>query len=646
VALGVASVAAACGGTSSSGGNNGGGSSRPANTAVLGVWQEPNSFLAAGITASSTFSYLIDAPSAEGLLWYRSTEETKNATSLADYWAPSLATEVPTTTNGDVKTSGCPTPDSAMCVTWKLRPGVKWHDGSTFTSHDVCATFQFYFLKYGADKNPTPILSTSGWDQVKGCKEDSPTQATVEWKSQFGPYLAIGSGVYGILPAKVLDTAFAAQGGKGADVGKTQFNVDLSTGSGNSAAFKGNETLDKMIDGTGPYVFQSIKKGGEADFVKNNNYWNKDHMPKMDKVVFKFEAKLTNELDGIKSGDIDGGFDYRLYNLKALTDAAAGGKVKVSTIPDSGAEHIDMNLCAASDAQRKLCGPNAYANPYTADKTIRQAIIMALDRKTIVHDQAQDKTVIPADSSLYLGAEYIRDQSIPTTAYDPAGASKLLDQAGYKADPKNCKQTDGSVLRAYSDGTCIRVNVGTTDNNPSRVATESEVQSMLGKVGIGVLEPFSPNKPAGDFFDSFQNRGPLYTHQFDMAMYTTTLSAPAEPDSFWAGYHADCGGKCADLNQVPSAANAGQGQNSTGEDNPVLDKAMDDARHTIDLAQRTTFYKAAEKELAKDLAEIPLYQQVTVDAFSANVQGVQLNDLVWDFNIADWSCKNNQCNQS
>src|SRR4029077_8211505 len=80
---------------------------RAGGTLNLGVWQEPSSFLAAGITDSLTFSYLIDAPVAEGLLWYRSANETSSAKTLADYWAPDLATEVPTTANGVVKTSGC-----------------------------------------------------------------------------------------------------------------------------------------------------------------------------------------------------------------------------------------------------------------------------------------------------------------------------------------------------------------------------------------------------------------------------------------------------------------------------------------------------------------------------------------------------------
>jgi ABC-type transport system substrate-binding protein len=115
------------------------------------------------------------------------------------------------------------------------------------------------------------------------------------------------------------------------------------------------------------------------------------------------------------------------------------------------------------------------------------------------------------------------------------------------------------------------------------------------------------------------------------------VSSPAEADSWWTAYHSS---------QIPNAANKGQGQNTTGEMNAAVDTAMDKARATIDLAARTALYKQAEAQLANDLPELPLFQQVTVDAYSANVQGVLPNDIIWDFNIADWSCTNNQCNQS
>jgi len=43
---------------------------------------------------------------------------------------------------------------AAMCVTWHLRQGVRWDDGSELTSHDVCDTFDFHWLAYGALGKP------------------------------------------------------------------------------------------------------------------------------------------------------------------------------------------------------------------------------------------------------------------------------------------------------------------------------------------------------------------------------------------------------------------------------------------------------------------------------------------------------------
>ncbi|TMD02277.1 MAG: hypothetical protein E6J03_09825 [Chloroflexi bacterium] len=112
LAAGALVVLAACG--SGGGGSGSTASSAPSSnpavnggTLTVGVLQEPTSFLAAGIVDSMTYSYAADAPVTEGLLWYRSKNETANARTLADFWRPDLATEVPTTANGDVKTSGC-----------------------------------------------------------------------------------------------------------------------------------------------------------------------------------------------------------------------------------------------------------------------------------------------------------------------------------------------------------------------------------------------------------------------------------------------------------------------------------------------------------------------------------------------------------
>src|SRR6185295_13569515 len=67
---------------------------------------------------------------------------------------PLLATEVPAVENGAVRLR----PDGGMDVTWKLRPGVTWHDGTPFTSADVKFTVDAI---NGPNYNPE---STDGFD--------------------------------------------------------------------------------------------------------------------------------------------------------------------------------------------------------------------------------------------------------------------------------------------------------------------------------------------------------------------------------------------------------------------------------------------------------------------------------------------------
>ncbi|GAC1339219.1 MAG: peptide ABC transporter substrate-binding protein [Candidatus Dormibacteria bacterium] len=672
--LGTLTLAVAACGSSGGGGTS---SSAPGDTPLanaanggtlnLGIWQEPTSFLAAGITDSLTFSYLEDAPIQEGLLWYKSTDETQSAKSIADYFKPWLATEVPTVANGDVKTSGCAgvkknpllnysalgtagssaytsgtagTVTPAMCVTWKLRDGVVWHDGSKFSSHDVCDTYQFFYLKYG-DKNPTALLSTTGWDQAIDCTEKDPLTAVVSFKTKYGPYLALSSGVYGVLPSSILDKAFAA-GAETPDhaagnVEMYKSTVDLSVGSKNPLAFKGSQTLDLMMDGTGPYVFQSVEAGKALTMVQNKNYWNKAHKPHLDSLVFKVQSDLSAEVNAAKAKDIDMGFDFRLYNLKTLLDVAKTGALAVQTIPDSGAEKLDMNVCANA---RGLCGATAKQSPFTADKNVRRAILTGIDRQDIINSQAAGKTIIPQDAWQYLGIEYIKDPTTnPQTKYDPAAAQKLLEDNGYKLSPA----CDGGQTRANAAGKCLNLDLGTTSNNPSRVATESLIAGYLQKIGIHVNTPFTPNLKPGKFFGSFADGGPLYTHNFDMAQYTNTASSPAEPDSYYSGYHADCGGTCPSDNQIPSAANKGNGQNATGEANTALDKEFDLGRSSVDLTERTKHYKKVEALLAQDLPEVPLYQQVTVNSYTTKLQQFKPNDLVWDWNSYDWYCTGGKC---
>jgi len=330
-------------------------------------------------------------------------------------------------------------------------------------------------------------------------------------------------------------------------------------------------------------------------------------------------------------------FDLRLANLPQLVAASAAGALTVQTVADAGAEKVDLNMCAG--VARACDSPGARRSPYTAERAVRRAILAGINRQAIIDRVAAGRSTIPPDSWLSLGLPELRDADVPTTAYDPAAAAKILDQAGYALSP-NC---DGGKTRAFADGSCMEINFGTTLDDATRLTVQSLIATDLAAIGIRVVQPFTPNVNAGAFFDNFADGGPLYNHAFDAAMYAESLVSPGEPDRYYSVYHGDCRGSCPASSQIPSTANSGTGQNVTAENDGDLDRSLDAGRRSVDSATRLRAYRAVQRTLARDLPEVPLYQHLTVNAHSAAIQGILDNEVLWDFNVADWFCTSGRC---
>ncbi len=568
------------------------GSPKSGGTVTVASWQEPDTLLAAGITDSMTHAYADVNPVMEGLLRGKAVVDVPKNPKIADYWEPQLATNVPTVENGDVKVNG-----TTMDVTWKLRHNVKWHDGMPFTSKDVKSTFDFWWVKY-KDKNPTPVISTSGWDQVTGVDTPDDFTAVVHFKSIFGPYLGFGAGPYGILPDHLLQQVWAKSG----DITKEKLNIAIPGG------FNGSDTMDKWMVGTGPFMFKEWVTGDHMTLVKNPHWWG-SHQPYLDTITVKFEPDTNTQLADLRTNTIDMGLDFRAALLSPLSHL---DQVTTTILPDSGAEKIDLNL----------------HNAFLQDKAVRQAILMGIDRQKIVDTLLESKTTVPPDSWLCLGTGgWCQDPSAKHTQFDPAAAKTLLDNAGYKVDAKNC----GSGFRsspagAPTNGKCLEVKLVTTSGNALREQQEVVIASDLKLVGIKVTQPFN-NPRAGKLFGAYSNGGVLYTHIFDMAMYTNTYGAPAEPDGFYAGYHSS---------QIPTDANGGNGQNDTFTNDPRVDAAFTKGRAAVAQADRKQAYVDAQKALADIIPEVPLYQQLTVIAYNKKLVGFKGNDFFWMNNAEDW----------
>ena len=164
-----------------------------------------------------TSQNLVDIPFSmvEGLV---TTDENNNYIAV-------LAREIPTEENGLIERRT----DGLLDMTWRLRDGVRWHDGVPFTSEDVCFTWRFVAGEGSQTYNRDQYLG------IIGCRMADEHTVVFTWDDEYGYYAGLFEA---ILPAHVL-------GGMSNEeiVNYTPYN-------------RGVETT-----GTGPFKFAEWKAG-------------------------------------------------------------------------------------------------------------------------------------------------------------------------------------------------------------------------------------------------------------------------------------------------------------------------------------------------------------------------------------------------
>ncbi|HEX7949260.1 MAG TPA: ABC transporter substrate-binding protein [Candidatus Limnocylindrales bacterium] len=169
-----------------------------------------------------------------------------------------------------------------------------------------------------------------------------------------------------------------------------------------------DKSILRDANGTGPYMLANWDAGNRMDFKANPNYWgNQARTPNLefqwsDQAVSRTQALVAGTVDGI---DNPGAEDIK--TIEANADLKFNQRAGLSTL------YVGMNVLKA---------------PWT-DVKVRQAIAMAIDRKSLV-----DNFYPPGSEA----ADYFTPCAIPFACvgdkwydYDPAGAKALLTQAGF-----------------------------------------------------------------------------------------------------------------------------------------------------------------------------------------------------------------------
>ncbi|TCR70063.1 peptide ABC transporter substrate-binding protein [Bosea sp. BK604] len=484
---------------------------------------------------------------------------------------PKLAAEIPTKQNGGLSADG-------TTVTWKLKPGVKWHDGKPFTADDVVFNWEY------ASDPATAAYTTGSYTGIKVEKADDLTVKVIYPQPQ--PFWADPFvGVAGMIIPKHLFQDY-----KGAKSREAPANL-------------------KPV-GTGPYKFADFKPGDILTGERFADYHVKNQ-PHFDTIEIKGGGDAVSAARAVlQTGEFDYAWNMQVED-EVLKRMETGGRGRVLTVPSGNIEFIILNT---TDPWTEVDGERSSVktkHPTLSDPKVRQAMNLLLDRDSVqkfIYGRGGTAT-----------ASFVNNPKMfksPNLKYEFSidKANKILDDAGYKRGADGIREKDGKKLKY----------VFQTSINAPRQKTQAIIKQACQRAGID-LELKSVT--ASVFFSSDVANPDTYTKLYvDMEMYTTTQSSP-DPERF--------------LNQfvsweIATKENKWLGRNVSRYSDPEADKAYKAAQKELDPEKRADLLIKVNEIFCEANVILPLLSRNRV-AVAAN--NLVPNYSGWDsdtWSVASW----------
>src|SRR5262249_51076118 len=165
--------------------------------------------------------------------------------------------------------------------------------------------------------------------------------------------------------------------------------------------------------GTGPYKFIRWDTGSQIVLERNESYWDKEKFPDIRRIVFKVIPSEVVAFQRLKKGDLD---------MMSLNPQQW---VKQTNTPAFEQNFIKHEYYTPA---YRYVGWNL-RRPYFQDKRVRQALARLINRQAILKNLEYGLGKLTTGPFWIFGYEY--DQTLPQIPFDPAGAKKLLDEAGW-----------------------------------------------------------------------------------------------------------------------------------------------------------------------------------------------------------------------
>ncbi len=463
-----------------------------------------------------------------------------------------LCTELPTLENGLARIEDTPNGGKGLAVTIKLKPDLKWGDGVPVTARDLAFTWHV-----GA--NPDAGFSNNyAWSRATSVDVVDDHTAVLHL-----PRTLVTYQIWDYLLPEHIEGPVIASGGPPLDyINHTVYNAAPTTpGLWN-----------------GPYLVSTYRSGELVELTPN------PHWPGPAPALKRIVVRLVDNTAALAANLLSGDVDMTPSGIGITTDQAVGLQhdhpeaFRFLYRPGLSYERIDLKA----------------ENPLLADKRVRQALLQAIDRKTLI---ARLFTGHATLAQAWINAiEPNFDPAMTFPPYDPANARKLLADAGFTPGPDGiCRNPAGERLS---------LEFATTAGNRIRELSQVVMQNAWKAVCVEVV---IRNQPARSFFGELARKR-AFT---GLVEYANSTRVGLVPTLFYAS------------SAIPAAANNYNGNNWSGLSNPRLDAVLAQAETELDPAQQRALWAEMQRIYVDEMLELPLYFREDPDIVPTWLQGYE-----------------------
>jgi peptide/nickel transport system substrate-binding protein len=463
-----------------------------------------------------------------------------------------LCTELPTFENGRAVQEEAPGGKRGVALTYTIRKGARWGDGTPVTTRDVQFTWE-------VGRHPRSGVGNAEMYRRMWKLDIVDERSFVVHDEKLGfNYNAIND--FRVLPEHLERRAFEADPDTYRN--RTLFDTDPANP---GLAF-------------GPYRIARVVPGSQIVLERNPSWWGGP--PAFERIVVKAIENTTALEANLLSGEVDmieGSAGLSLDQALAF-ERRHGDRFQVFYKPGLSYEHLDVML----------------DNPVLADRRVRQALLYGLDREAMNRKLFQGRQPV-ADTTVH-PLDWVHTEDVRRYGFDPARASALLDEAGWRAG--------AGGVRRNAAGEPLRLELMTTAGSRSRELVQQVLQSQWRQLGI---ETVIRNEPPRVFFGETTTK-----RRFKGLALFAWISSPENPPR--STLHSQ---------EIPSEANGWSGQNFTGFENARMDELLDAIEGELDREKRKPLWHELQRLYAEELPALPLFFRADPHIWPKWLEGVE-----------------------